>query len=65
MDQHEDVDHELGDAEGVGVGGSRLHAIQRLVESWHTQEAVDPHQRSLDAKAKVEEVSGQQGSKVP
>lgn len=65
MDQHKDVDHELGDAECVGVGGSRLHAIHGLVESWQTQQAVDPHQRSLDAKDKVEEVGGQQGSQVP
>lgn len=65
VDQHKDVDHELGDAEGVGVGGSRLHAIQGLVESWQTQKAVDPHQRSLDAKDKVEEVGRQQGSQVP
>lgn len=65
VDQHKDVDHELGDAEGVRVGGPRLHAVQGLIESWHPQKAVDPHQRSLDAKDKVEEVSGQHGSQVP
>lgn len=65
VDQHKDVDHELGDAERVGVGRSRLHAIQGLVESWHTKKAVDPHQGSLDAEDKVEEVSGQQGCQVP
>ena len=65
MDQHKDVDHELGDTEGVGVGGSRLHAIQGLIESWRTQKAVNPHHRCLDAKDKVEEVSGQQRGQVP
>lgn len=65
MDQHKDVNHELGDTEGVGVGGSCLHAIQGLVESWHAQKAVDPHHWRLNAKGKVEEVSGQQGSQVP
>lgn len=64
MDQHKDVDHELGDAEGVWVGRSRLHAIQGLVESWDTEKTVDPDQRGLDAKDKVEEVGGQQGNQV-
>lgn len=60
--QHKDVDHELGEAKCVGVGGHCLHAIQGLIETWQTQKTVDPHQRSLDANNKVEEVSGQQGS---
>lgn len=33
VDQHKDVHHELGDTKSVGVGSSRLHAIQCLVES--------------------------------
>ena len=49
----------------LGVGGSCLHAIQGLVESWHAQKAVDPHHWCLDAKGKVEKVSGQHGSQVP
>lgn len=65
MDQHKDVDHKLGDAERVGVGRPRLHAIQGFVESWHTKKAVYPYQGSLDAKDKVEEVGGQQGCQVP
>ncbi|TNN45291.1 hypothetical protein EYF80_044521 [Liparis tanakae] len=65
VDQHEDVDHELGDAEGVGVGGSRLHAIQGLGESGDAEKSVDPHQRGLDAEGNVEEVGRQQGDQVP
>lgn len=61
MDQHKNIDHELGDAERVGVGRSGLHAIQGLVESWQTKKAVDPHQGGFDTKDKVEKVGGQQG----
>lgn len=65
MDKHKDVDHELGNAEGVGVGGSCLHAVQGLVESWDTQKAVDSDQRSLDAECKIQEVERKNGSQVP
>lgn len=65
VDQHKDVDHELGDAERVREGRSRLHAVQGLAESRQTKKTVDPHHRSLDAKHKVEEISGQQGCQVP
>lgn len=65
VDQHEDVDHELGDAEGVGVGRPRLHAVQGLVEPGQTQEAVDAHHGGLDAEDKVEKVGGQQRGHVP
>lgn len=64
VDQHKDVDHEFGEAEYVGVGSSGLHAIQGLVETWHTQKAVDSNQWSLDASDKVEEVSGQYGNQI-
>lgn len=60
MDQHKDVDHELGNAERVGVGRPGLHAIQGLVESGQTEKAVDAHHGCLDAEDKVEEVGGQQ-----
>lgn len=65
MDKHKDVDHELGNAEGVGVGVSCLHAVQGLVESWDTQKAVDSDQRSLDAECKIQEVERKNGSQVP
>lgn len=65
VDQHKDVDHQLGDAEGVGVGCPRLHPIQGLVEPRQTEKAVDPHHWRQDAEGKVEEVGGHQGSQVP
>lgn len=61
VSQHEDVDHELGETKSVGIGGHRLHPVQCLIETWQTQKSVDPHQWSLDANNKVEEVGGQQG----
>ena len=64
MDQDKDVEHELGDAEGVWVGGTRLHAVQGLAQAGHMQKAVDPDQRRVDVKAEVEEVRGQQGTQV-
>lgn len=65
MDQHKYVDHQLGNTEGVGVGGSCLHAIQSLIKSWYTHKTVDPHHWSFEAKDKVEEVCGKQGNQVP
>lgn len=65
VDQHKDVEHELGDAEGVGVGGACLHAIHGLIEAWRAKEAVDPHQRSVDAHGKVQEVCGQHRAQIP
>lgn len=65
VDQHEDVDHELGNAEGVGVGRPRLHAVQGLVESRQTKEAVYAHHGGVDTEDKVEKVGGQQRCQVP
>lgn len=65
VDQHKDVDHELGNAEGVGVGRPCLHAVQGLVESGQTEQAVDAHHGGLDAEDKVEKVGGQQRRHVP
>lgn len=53
VDQHKDVNHELCDAESIRVGGSRLHAVQGLIEPWDTQKAVNPHQGSFNAYGKV------------
>lgn len=65
VNQHEDVDHELGNAEGVWVGRPRLHAVQSLVESRQTEEAVNAHHWGLDTEDKVEKVGGQQRRHVP
>lgn len=65
VDQHKDVDHELGNAEGVGVGRARLHAVQGLVESGHAEQAVDAHHGGPEAEDKIEQVGGQQRRHVP
>lgn len=64
VDDHENVEHQLGDAKGIGVSRAGLGAVKGFKEAGHTQKAVQPQRGCVRAQPHVSNVCGHQGSQV-
>ena len=71
MDQHQDVEHDLQDAEGVGEVGAGLGLVEELEHSLDLGDPVEPHDHvagdlvvALAGEQEVEEVRGQDADQI-
>ena len=71
MDQHQDVEHDLQDSEGVGEVGAGLGLVEELEHSLDLGDPVEPHDHvagdlvvALPGEQEVEEVRGQDADQI-
>ena len=64
VDDHEDVHHQVDDAERVRVVRARLRAVEELEHALGAREAVEADVRLVDADQHVEHVGGQHADDV-
>ena len=71
VDQHQDVEHDLQDAEGVGEVGAGLGLVEELEHPLYLGDPVEPHDDvagdlvvALPGEQEVEEVRGQDADQV-
>ena len=71
VDQHQDVEHDLQDAEGVGEVGAGLGLVEELEHSLDLGDPVEPHDHvagdlvvALAGEQEVEEVRGQDADQI-
>ena len=71
VDQHQDVEHDLQDSEGVGEVGAGLGLVEELEHSLDLGDPVEPHDHvagdlvvALPGEQEVEEVRGQDADQI-
>ena len=71
VDQHQDVEHDLQDAEGVGEVGAGLGLVEELEHPLDLGDPVEPHDHvagdlvvALPGEQEVEEVRGQDADQI-
>ena len=71
VDQHQDVEHDLQDAEGIGEVGAGLGLVEELEHSLDLGDPVEPHDHvagdlvvALPGEQEVEEVRGQDADQI-
>lgn len=58
MDDDQDVEHQVADAEDVGVVCACLSAVKELKHAWEAQQAIESELWGVDSCGYVGQISG-------